>query len=82
MQCPGKSAGVQFGDASKGEHTKAKPDEIRLSEMSSGLGCACKLRPQALEEVLGNLTYSIEDPCMLVGKETADDAVVVKIVCE
>eukprot|EP01028_Stygiella_incarcerata_P002587 TRINITY_DN1483_c0_g2_i1.p1 TRINITY_DN1483_c0_g2~~TRINITY_DN1483_c0_g2_i1.p1 ORF type:complete len:550 (-),score=174.30 TRINITY_DN1483_c0_g2_i1:263-1912(-) len=79
MQCPGKSAGVQFGAASKSETPKAKGDEIRLSEMSSGLGCACKLRPQALEEVLGSLTYGIKDPSMLVGKETSDDAVVVKI---
>jgi cysteine desulfurase len=50
-------------------------DEIKLTRYTHGLGCACKLRPQALEEVLSALPRP-EDPAVLVGTETADDAAV------
>ena len=49
--------------------------EIKLTHYTHGLGCACKLRPQALEAVLQNLPLS-QDPAVLVGSETADDAAV------
>ncbi|MFB3906374.1 MAG: AIR synthase related protein, partial [Acidobacteriota bacterium] len=42
------------------------------------MGCACKLRPQALEEVLRNLPRPI-DPAVLVGADTADDAAVYRL---
>ena len=49
--------------------------DVRLTRYTHGLGCACKLRPQVLEKVLGKLAR-INDPHVLVGPETADDAAV------
>jgi cysteine desulfurase len=52
--------------------------EYRLTHYTHGLGCACKLRPQALEEVLASLPLPA-DPAVLVGAETADDAAVYRL---
>jgi len=52
--------------------------EIRLTQYTHGLGCACKLRPQALEEILQSLTVNIH-PDILVGNENSDDAAVYRI---
>ncbi|HNQ24083.1 MAG TPA: selenide, water dikinase SelD [Phycisphaerae bacterium] len=54
-------------------------EEIHLTRFTSGLGCACKLRPQALEEVLAGLPRISGDPNVLVGIETGDDAAVYRI---
>jgi selenium donor protein len=53
-------------------------DAYRLTQFTHGLGCACKLRPQALEEVLRGLPTPT-DPAVIVGVETSDDAAVYKI---
>ncbi|MDQ2710589.1 MAG: selenide, water dikinase SelD, partial [Actinomycetota bacterium] len=47
----------------------------RLTEFSHGGGCACKLAPGLLAEVLAGLTPS-SHPDLLVGTETGDDAAV------
>jgi cysteine desulfurase NifS/selenium donor protein len=52
--------------------------EIKLTHFTQGLGCACKLRPQALEKALANLPPSI-DPKALVDASTADDAAVYQL---
>lgn len=52
--------------------------DYRLTKYTHGLGCACKLRPQALEEVLRNLPKS-NDSAVLVGIDTADDAAVYRL---
>jgi cysteine desulfurase len=52
--------------------------EIKLTHFTHGLGCACKLRPQALEAVLRELPI-ITDANVLVGTNTADDAAVYQI---
>lgn len=52
--------------------------EYKLTQYTHGLGCACKLRPQALEEVLQGLSPP-SDPAIIVGVETSDDAAVYKI---
>lgn len=52
-----------------------KTDEIRLTQFTHGLGCACKLRPQLLEQILREMPV-IEDKNILVGTETGDDAAV------
>jgi cysteine desulfurase NifS/selenium donor protein len=54
------------------------PDEVRLTSYTHGLGCACKLRPQVLEAVLEKMPKP-DDPNVLVGTETADDAAVYKV---
>ncbi len=53
-------------------------DNIKLTHFTHGLGCACKLRPQALEEILKKLPVS-DDKNILIGTGTADDAAVYKI---
>jgi len=52
--------------------------EVKLTHYTHGLGCACKLRPQALEEVLAALPLPT-DPAVLVGTETSDDAAVYRL---
>ncbi|HEY9054607.1 MAG TPA: selenide, water dikinase SelD [Rectinemataceae bacterium] len=48
---------------------------MRLTRYTHGLGCACKMRPQALERILAGLPTPT-DPAALVGTETSDDAAV------
>jgi cysteine desulfurase len=50
----------------------------KLTHYTHGLGCACKLRPQALEEILASLPLPV-DPAVLVGTNTADDAAVYRL---
>jgi selenium donor protein len=52
--------------------------DIKLTQYTHGLGCACKLRPQVLEEVLKKLPRS-NDKNVMVGIETSDDASVYQI---
>jgi len=56
----------------------ASQNDIKLTHFTHGLGCACKLRPQLLEDVLQQLPKP-EDQRILVGSETADDAAVYQI---
>ncbi len=53
-------------------------EEIRLTRFTHGLGCACKLRPQVLESVVSRLALP-DDPKVLVGTDTSDDAAVYKL---
>ena len=52
--------------------------EIKLTHFTHGLGCACKLRPQALEKILADLPLP-QDANVLVGTNTADDAAVYQL---
>jgi len=52
--------------------------KVKLTHFTAGLGCACKLRPQALEKILSSLS-PILDPNVIVGTNTADDASVYKL---
>ena len=49
-----------------------------LTSLSHGAGCACKIGPGELHALLEELPRS-EDPAMLVGSETADDAGVYRV---
>ncbi len=53
-------------------------EEVKLTHYTRGMGCACKLRPQALEEILSKLPTPT-DPAVLVGISTSDDAAVYKL---
>ena len=53
-------------------------EEVRLTRFTHGMGCACKLRPQDLEQVLRKLPR-VTDPAVLVGAETSDDAAVYRL---
>jgi len=51
---------------------------IKLTHFTHGLGCACKLRPKALEKILADLPVP-QDANILVGTETEDDAAVYRL---
>jgi selenide,water dikinase len=51
---------------------------VKLTELSHGAGCGCKLGAADLERVLGSLDGAV-DPAMLVGPATADDAGVYRV---
>ena len=51
---------------------------IRLTDLSHGAGCACKIGPGELREVLAGLPRSV-DADVLVGAETYDDAGVYRL---
>jgi cysteine desulfurase len=51
---------------------------VKLTQYTHGLGCACKLRPQLLEEVLRKLPVP-SNADILVGTDTSDDAAVYRI---
>jgi len=53
-------------------------DEIKLTSFTHGLGCACKIRPQYLEQVLKDLP-PVFDKNVLIGAGTSDDAAVYRI---
>jgi len=57
----------------------ASTEKIKLTRFTSGLGCACKLRPQALEKILAALPPIGDNPNVLVGTDTVDDAAVYRI---
>jgi cysteine desulfurase len=54
-------------------------EKVRLTRFTSGLGCACKLRPQALEKILAALPPIGDKPNVLVGIDTVDDAAVYRL---
>jgi selenide,water dikinase len=51
---------------------------VRLTGLSHGAGCACKIPPGALHPLLAELPRS-DDPALLVGHELSDDAGVYRI---
>ncbi|HMM10138.1 MAG TPA: selenide, water dikinase SelD [Paracoccus solventivorans] len=53
--------------------------EIRLSQLSHGGGCGCKLAPAVLRELLAGQPVGQMFPQLLVGTETSDDAAVWQI---
>ncbi|MEX0754850.1 MAG: selenide, water dikinase SelD [Actinomycetota bacterium] len=53
--------------------------ERRLTEFSHGAGCACKLGPSQLQEVLGTLQAAPVPAEILVGADTGDDAAVYRL---
>jgi cysteine desulfurase len=53
----------------------SEPGQIKLTQFTHGLGCACKLRPQLLENILRRMPAA-NDRRILVGTDTSDDAAV------
>jgi selenide,water dikinase len=58
---------------------KAATNPIRLSSLSHGGGCGCKIAPAVLEKILSKSGNSIIPKELLVGIETSDDAAVYQI---
>ena len=58
------------------------PDEPRLTALSHGGGCGCKIAPGVLSEILRGTTQLPVPKELLVGIETADDAAVYQLTDE
>jgi selenide,water dikinase len=52
---------------------------VRLTQLSHGGGCGCKIAPAALSRILAKAAPSLVPRELLVGVETADDAAVYRI---
>src|SRR6266496_5528383 len=53
--------------------------DVRLTSLTSGGGCGCKIAPAALTEILAKVPRQFLDPALLVGIETGDDAAVYRL---
>jgi selenide, water dikinase len=53
-------------------------ETVRLTALSHGAGCACKLSPAELHPLLAELPRP-DDPNVLVGSDTADDAAAYRV---
>src|SRR5512133_2691534 len=56
-----------------------RPTEPRLTSLSHGGGCGCKIAPGVLSEILKGTAMLNIPPQLLVGIETADDAAVYQL---
>jgi selenide,water dikinase len=54
-------------------------EPIRLTEYSHGAGCGCKIAPDVLNEILASDLELFDDPRLLVGNGSRDDAAVYEI---
>ncbi|MCK4709001.1 MAG: selenide, water dikinase SelD [Gammaproteobacteria bacterium] len=58
----------------------AKPEEItstvKMTQYSHGSGCGCKISPKLLEDILKTDQHIFNDPRLLVGNQSKDDAAV------
>ena len=59
--------------------TPPPPNEPRLTSLSHGGGCGCKIAPGVLSEILKGTSAMPMPPELLVGIETADDAAVYRL---
>ena len=53
--------------------------EIKLTRLSHGGGCGCKIAPALLREILGEAGQKLPFPDLMVGTETSDDAAVYRL---
>ena len=55
------------------------PSAIRLTTLTHGGGCGCKIAPKVLQEALAGVSSGFPHPDLLVGSATADDAAVFRL---
>ena len=53
--------------------------EVKLTQLSHGGGCGCKIAPALLQEILGEAKEKMQFANLLVGTETGDDAAVYRL---
>jgi selenide,water dikinase len=53
--------------------------EIKLTQLSHGGGCGCKIAPALLQEIMGGVKDKLPYANLLVGTETSDDAAVYRL---
>jgi selenide,water dikinase len=54
-------------------------EKIRLTQLSHGGGCGCKIAPDILQKILAGAAGDLVPPQLLVGTESSDDAAVYEI---
>jgi len=52
---------------------------IKLTQYSHGAGCGCKISPKVLDTILKTQLANFDDPSLVVGNHSKDDAAVVDI---
>src|SRR6185295_9466837 len=60
-------------------HSDTLPAHPRLTSLSHGGGCGCKIAPGVLRDILKSTAAMPVPPQLLVGIETADDAAVYQL---
>ena len=58
---------------------KVNMSEVKLTRLSHGGGCGCKISPALLHEILGEAQKKLPFPDLLVGTESSDDAAVYRL---
>lgn len=53
--------------------------EVKLTQLSHGGGCGCKIAPALLQQILGEAREKLPYANLLVGSETSDDAAVYRL---
>ena len=53
--------------------------EVKLTQLSHGGGCGCKIAPALLQQILGEAKEKLPFANLLVGTETSDDAAVYRL---
>ncbi len=53
--------------------------EVKLTQLSHGGGCGCKIAPALLQQILGEAKEKTQFANLLVGTETGDDAAVYRL---
>ena len=53
--------------------------EVKLTQLSHGGGCGCKIAPALLQQILGEVKEKLPYANLLVGTETSDDAAVYRL---
>jgi len=74
----GTASELMRGKSRPADRLRENTVRVKLTHYTHGLGCACKIQPKNLEKVLGTLAL-FNDPNILVGTETSDDACVYMI---
>ncbi len=59
--------------------TETAASEVRLTQLSHGGGCGCKIAPGVLSELLSGMPGLPVPPELMVGIETSDDAAVYRL---
>lgn len=54
-------------------------EPIRLTQYSHGAGCGCKISPKVLDTILHSQLPRFNDPRLIVGNDSRDDAAVVDV---
>ncbi|GLI66209.1 hypothetical protein VaNZ11_009911 [Volvox africanus] len=74
------SPSTSSGGASTSDDAAApEQPHVRLTQLSHGGGCGCKIAPSKLQEILHNVQLDFGSPELLVGASTSDDAAVYRL---